>query len=344
MSFSNNRTEGRFDVGLELTPDQPVDTSSALAAHAEAQGFDAVLVSNHFDNRDPFLTLAAIGNETDRIMLGPGVVNPYETHPVRLATQSATLAESVSDRVICGIGAGDGATLSKLDLDRDRPVRRVAQAVETVRELTANATLHSHRDYRLDGISLGYSSGSAVPVYVGAQGPTMLRMASALADGVLINGSNPTDYRAAAEAIDAGRRQRDDQLGDLHIVGFACVSIAETDIAAREAANPPVAFVVAGAPDAVIERYEIDTERVATIRRCLSNGDHAAAYRTVTPQMIDAFSVTGTVESVTDQLRSLSAHVDAVVAGSPLGPDRHQAIELLGRVAAVLRDEAAIAE
>lgn len=344
MSFSNDRVEGRFDVALEITPDQPVDTSSALAAHAESQGIDAVLVSNHFDNRDPFLTLSAIGRETDHLTLGPGVVNPYETHPVRIATQSATLAESFPGRVICGIGAGDGATLTKLDLDRERPVRRVAQAVETVRELTANSTLHSHRDATLDGISLGYSPESAVPVYVGAQGPTMLRMASELADGVLINGSSPTDYRAAAGAIEAGRRQRDDELGELHVVGFACVSIADTETAAREAANPPVAFVAAGAPDAVIERHAIDPDRVETLRRCLGNGDHSAAYRTVTPQMVDAFSVTGTVESVTEQLRSLWADVDAVVAGSPLGPDRHHAIELLGRVTAVLRDEEVIAK
>lgn len=342
-------TDGNFTgassvgFGIELTPDRPITEIADLAAHAETSGIDTVFVSNHFDNRDPFQTLGAIGRRTDRISLGPGVVNPVETHPVRIATQTATLAESTPGRVICGVGAGDRSTLSKLDLSRDRPVARVADAVETVRGLTGGEPLETGRVHDVGGVALSYTPvNGPIPVYVGAQGPTMLRMAAELADGVLVNAAHPADYRACLASIDDGQRGRSADIGDVDVVAFACVSVAETTDAARKAARAPVAFVAAGAPDRVVDRHGIDPASLDSIRGALAAGDHADAYRAVTPAMIDAFAVVGTADRVTDRLRSIGEYVDAVVAGAPLGPDRQHAIELLGTVADDLFQEPVI--
>lgn len=343
MHNSNGRTVRPFDFGIELTPDRPLAAVASLAQDAEAEGIDAALVSNHFDNRDPFLALAAIAARTERLRIGPGVVNPMETHPVRVATQMATLAESAPDRVFCGIGAGDRTTLGKLDLVPDRPVSRVAEAIDIVRRLTGGNSTTGGGIHDLADVSLSYSSDS-VPVFVGAQGPTMLRMAGELADGVLVNASHPADARAAANSIATGRERRKDARGALNVAAFACVSVADSPSAAREAARPPVAFVAAGAPSTVLERHEINPADVSDIRDALEAGDHPDAYRAVTPAMLETFSVAGTVDEVTAGLRALTDHVDAIVAGSPLGPDRQRAIELLGGVATRLRAEAVIGQ
>jgi len=49
-----------------------------------------------------------MADATNEIRLGPGVVNPYETHPVKLAAQTATIDEiSDGSSVVFGVGAGD---------------------------------------------------------------------------------------------------------------------------------------------------------------------------------------------------------------------------------------------
>ncbi len=344
MQYSNISSGALPTFGIELTPDRTVDETAAHAAVAEQSGIDAGFVSNHFDNRDPFQTLAAIGRATDNFQFGPGVVNPRESHPVRLATQTATLAEQFPNRVLCGIGAGDRSTLAKLGFEHDRPVTRVAETVGIVRKLTSGERVTADGIYELDEVGLSYEPPAPVPIFVGAQGPTMVRMTAERADALLMNGSHPRDYEAAREHISAGSERRDASRDALTVLGFACVSVAESSPSAREVARPPVAFVTAGAPDAQLERHGIDREAVRQIRHALATGDHASAYERVTERMIDTFSVAGSVAEVADELRTLATHVDGIVAGAPLGPDRKTAIELLGSVATRLREDAVIDE
>jgi len=116
-------------LGIELTPEHPVAELVDLAALAEAEGFDAVFASHHYNNRDVFAALTAMARATEEVSLGPGVVNPYETHPVALASRMATLEEVSDGRGIFGVGAGDRSTLANLGYERERPLRRVLETV-----------------------------------------------------------------------------------------------------------------------------------------------------------------------------------------------------------------------
>ena len=50
------------------------------------------------------------------------------------------------------------------------------------------------------GARLAFNAGK-IPIYLGAQGPKMLELAGEIADGVLINASNPKDFKVAVEQI-----------------------------------------------------------------------------------------------------------------------------------------------
>ncbi|MEF8775584.1 MAG: 5,10-methylenetetrahydromethanopterin reductase [Haloarculaceae archaeon] len=343
-------------LGIELTPEHPVSRVGELGALAEGAGFGAAFVSHHYNNRDEFITLAEIAARTDTIALGPGVVNPYETHPVTLASRMATLDEFADGRGILGLGAGDRTTLANLGIDRARPLRRVLETIRVTRRLMNGERVDHDGTFEAVDAGLNYDAGP-VPTYVGAQGPDMLRMGAKHADGVLFNGSHPRDVEWAAERVAEGRTargkggdptdgdDRGEQSGDAEdgeaandaeeaaFVVYASVSVARDGDAAREAARPPVAFIAAGAPDQVLERHGIDRDVATAIADSVAAGEFTVAFEAVTPAMLDAFCVAGTPETVGERLGRIAAVADGVVVGSPLGPDSETAIDLAGTLA-----------
>ena len=320
--------------GIELTPEHPPDRLAALAARAEDEGFDVAFASSHYFNRDPFATLTLMAEATDSIRLGPGVVNPFQDHPVPLAARTATIDEVSDGRAVYGIGAGDRSALSNLGIEHERPLRRVLEAFSVARDLWAGETVTHEGTFTARDASLNLEPRD-IPVYVGAQGPHMLRMSAKHADGVLINASHPRDLEWAAEQVEIGLADRPDDRGAFESLAFASVSVADTDDAAREAARPPVAFIAGGAAPPVIERHGLDTDAVETVRGHLEAGDLSDAFAAVTPTMIDAFAIAGTTETVADQFADALSFVDGIVVGSPLGPDLEAAIENASRALAL---------
>ncbi|PSQ57096.1 MAG: 5,10-methylenetetrahydromethanopterin reductase [Halobacteriales archaeon SW_9_67_25] len=315
-------------LGIELTPEHPVSAVADRAARAEVAGFDTVFVSHHYNNRDEFVALAAIAAATDSARLGPGITNPYETHPVALASRVATVDEFAGGRGVFGVGAGDRSTLANLGYRHERPLRRVLETMQVARRLWDGETVDHDGTFRADGAALNYEAGS-VPVYVGAQGPHMTRMAAKYADGVLFNGAHPRDVEWARERVDEGLADRPDDRGEFDFAVYASVSVAETREAAREAARPPVAFIAGGAPDPVLDRHDIDRERAAAVGEAISAGEFTDAFERVTPAMLEAFCIAGTPATVADRVEDILTVADSLVAASPLGPDA-AAIDLAG--------------
>lgn len=320
-------------IGIELTPEHPVETVAELGERAEAAGFDTVFASCHYNNRDPFVALDRVARRTDAVRLGPGVANPYEVHPVTLASRVATLEEASGGRAVFGVGAGDRSTLENLGIERDRPLRRVLETFEVGRDLFAGERVDVDGTFVARHAGLNYDEAVGdVPVYVGAQGPHMIRMAAKRADGVLLNGSHPADFEWAAGRVEEGLAERPGDGGEFDFAAYASVSIAEDAEAARRAARPPVAFIAAGASPPVLDRHGVDRDRAAAIGERISAGAFEEAFGAVTDEMLEAFCIAGTPETVAEKVDSVLEYADSVVAGAPLGPDLETAIDLAGEV------------
>ncbi|PSP98141.1 5,10-methylenetetrahydromethanopterin reductase [Halobacteriales archaeon QS_4_70_19] len=321
-------------LGIELTPEHPVDRIADLGVRAADAGFDTAFVSSHFFNRDPFVACDRLARATD-IRVGPGVINPYETHPVTLASRVASLDEVSDGRAVYGVGPGDPSALRSLGLADDRGLRSVLEAFSVARNLWAGGTVDHDGTFRASGADLKFEppQGADIPVYVGGEGPHMCRMAGKHADGLLFNGSHPDDLAWARDRIDEGAEDRPDERGEVVLAAYASVSVAEDADAARELAVRPVAFIAAGAAPPVLDRHGLDPDRAERIGEHLSAGDFSAAFAAVTPAMVDAFCMAGTPETVADRMAAVLDHADSLVVGSPLGPDLETAVELAGAAA-----------
>jgi 5,10-methylenetetrahydromethanopterin reductase len=248
----------------------------------------------------------------------------------------ATLDELAGGRGVFGVGAGDRSTLSNLGYDADRPLRRVLETIQVARRLWDGRRVDHDGTFRAVDAGLNYDARD-VPVYVGAQGPDMTRMAAKYADGVLFNGCHPRDVAWASDRVAEGLAERVDE-GERGGAGggrdgfdfavYASVSVAEDPDAAREAARPPVAFITASAPEPVLDRHGLDRGRASEVGEAVAAGEYESAFGAVTPAMLDAFCIAGTPGTVEERIEELLSVADSVVVASPLGPDPEAAIDL----------------
>lgn len=320
---------GRAMLGIELSLDRPVAEAVDLAVVAEDEGFDTVLGSCHYNNRDPFVAASRIAAATETVGVGPAAANPYETHPVALAARVATLDEVSDGRALFGLGPGDRSTLANLGVDQDRPLRRVLETMRVGRRLFDGERVDHDGTFQATDAGLNFEPGR-IPIYVGAQGPHMLRMAAKHADGVLLNASHPDDVAWASERVEEGLAERDPDRDDPDFVVYAGVSVAEDAAAARTVARQPVAFVVGGADERALDRHGIDRDRASEVGAAIEAGDFEDAFDLVTPAMLDAFAVAGTPGDVAERIDALLEYADGIVVGSPLGPEPAAAIRLAG--------------
>jgi coenzyme F420-dependent glucose-6-phosphate dehydrogenase len=104
-------------IGYKASAEQfgPVELLD-FSVHAEAVGFDSVVVSDHFQpwrhtgGHAPFsfAWLGALGARTQRIVMGTSVVTPtFRYHPSVVAQAMATLGVLYPGRVMLGVGTGE---------------------------------------------------------------------------------------------------------------------------------------------------------------------------------------------------------------------------------------------
>lgn len=314
--------------GIELVPSSPISELINLSIHAENLGFNYVWITDHFNNRNVYVTLTSIALNSKKIMLGPGVTNPYVVSPVWTASAVASLDEVSNGRAVLGIGAGDRATLEKISIEWKKPLTTIRESVEIIRKLLRGEVVtYSGEIFKVVGAALSYKPVHEIPIYIGAQAPKMLQLAALLGDGILINASNPKDYEYAMNIIREGAKER---IGKLDIVAYTSFSIDRDRSVARRTVRPIIAFIVAGAPEEVLRRHGIDVEKAKGIGENISKGRFKDAFSLVTDEMIDAFSISGTPSECIEVLnRLVKLGVTQIVFGSPIGKDKKGALELI---------------
>ncbi len=322
--------------GIEFVPNMKYYELEYYVKLAEDSGFEYTWITDHYNNRNVYAMLAVLALKTNRIKLGPGVTNPYHISPAVTASAIATINELSGGRAVLGIGAGDKVTFDRIGITWEKPLKRMREAVEIIRALHGGKSVkYDGEIFKMNGAKLDFKAGS-IPIYIGAQGPKMLQLAAELGDGVLINASHPRDFEAAKENIEKGLSKAGKSKDEFDVVAYASMSVDKDRDKARNASRIVVAFIVAGSPDVIFERHGISMDDVNKVREALNNaftkGDWAGVGKAVTDEMIDCFSISGTPDDVIERIKELSkAGVTQVVAGSPIGPDKKKAIQLIGK-------------
>jgi 5,10-methylenetetrahydromethanopterin reductase len=173
-------TETAFTIRDPL----PWPDVAGIAREGEALGYTAVFLPET-GARDTLATLTALAGETDRLLLGTGVV-PMAARTSKLAAMAAaTVQEGSGGRHILGVGTG-GAAPGALD--------RLRTYVEEIRALIGGSG---------PGAALRLPLPAPVPIWIGALGPRATRLAGEIADGVILNWCTRERVAEARDAIRA---------------------------------------------------------------------------------------------------------------------------------------------
>ena len=315
--------------GIEFVPQIPLNELVSLVKLAEDVGFEYAWITDHYNNKNVYETLALIASETETIKMGPGVTNPYVRSPAISASAIATIDEISEGRATFGIGPGDKATFDALGIEWTKPVSTIKSAIADINTLLAGEKTEG-------GAALGGAKAvqEHIPIYMGAQGPKMLETAGEIADGVLINASNPKDYEAAMPMIKKGIEAAGGDK-EFDVGAYTATSIGADSDAAKKAAKIVVAFIAAGSPAPVIERHGLPEGFNEQMGAFLAKGDFGGAIGAVTDEALDAFSVCGTPDEFIPKIEGLAEMgVTQYVAGSPVGKNVEESIKLLGDVIA----------
>src|ERR1700739_3841106 len=118
-----------------------------FAMAAEANGFDSVFISDHFqpwrhsDGHAPFALawLAAVGERTSRVVLGTSLLKPKFRYPPAIVSQAfGTLGVLFLERMILGVGTGEHLNEGALGVqwpDNRERFARLREAVALIRKL-----------------------------------------------------------------------------------------------------------------------------------------------------------------------------------------------------------------
>lgn len=219
-----------------------------LAVLAEDAGVGTLWTASYLSARDPWSNLVAAAQATRTIGLGAIAVNPWESHPVRIATGLLTLNEYAhgagparAERPCAGrarvIVGGGGEALQALGITPARRVRAVGECVRILTGVTPGTPFSFEGElFRVSGYDPVWATAPKPPVYVAANKPQMLRMAAAHADGVMLSDLPPVLCAERIGWVRAHLEERGRSTADYRFSNFLAWHVqADPQQARREA-------------------------------------------------------------------------------------------------------------
>ena len=221
---------------LRLNNDLALADYVTLVQVAERAGFDQFWVSNDLFLRSAPVILSAVALATERIEIGACILNPYTIHPSEIAMLAATLDELSGCRFNLGMAAGAAGFLGWVGLEQQHPLAAMRETITAIRALLRGepCPLDGRFLHWTDEAYLRFPAPRVTPIYLGALGPGMLRLAGALADGVLPLLFPPEHFFGVRPFIEEGLRERAESLPPLDFAACVWVSLDEDAVAARQ--------------------------------------------------------------------------------------------------------------
>jgi 5,10-methylenetetrahydromethanopterin reductase len=300
-----------FRIGVLQLSMEPIEETIRMAQASEQAGFDTFWLAEAYpwwrkhsmEARSSTSITALVARETRRIPIGWGIISPYTRHPVQIAMEARVMQEAAGPgRFLLGLGAskifmkeiGEGEKGKEAG-----PATVMREAIEIVRAALSGEEVN----YRGKAFSArlpalrpdAHSPRGPVPVYIGATGPVLQRMAGELADGLLTASiTTPAYVRYARAGMEEGARQAGRDPAACDLGGVIVGSIGRDPATAKEGAREMAAMYLAnkvqnirGSADVLLEKAGLDFDDIRPIAEAMEQGGRKAAARAVSDEVLE---------------------------------------------------------
>ena len=285
----------------------------ALAKQAEDAGVDSVYMCEAW--RSGFVGLAAIAMATERVEIGPYILNAYGRSPWLTAMSAIDLDELSGGRLVLGIGTGNKHINEDWQgIKQERPLQKMTEYISVLKQV--GETVQQDGDiHRMNWPPAVPPCRDTIPVYLAALYPKMTAVAGQVADGIALGALLSAPYvrdvilprfRTAAE--EAGRDP--DALG---VTTAPFVSVGADEDAARQAAREAICHLYSPLPHPYYDfvlREQGFSKAADAAAKYVPEGQMQKAMEAFTDDIVDTVTITGTLAQARAQIDAFEGFVD----------------------------------
>jgi F420-dependent oxidoreductase-like protein len=328
----------------------------AFVVEAERLGLDICWVAEAWGSDAPS-ALGYIAARTDQMLLGSGVLQVGVRSPVMVAQTAITLSNLSNGRFLLGLGASGPQVIEGLHgVSFSRPLARIRETVEVVRQVFAGGKIsYSGKEIQIPRpggevvpMRLSTRPQHAIPIYLAALSPAMLRLTGEVADGWLGTSFVPEGAAGAYFAhLDEGLTAAGRTRAEIDICQGAEVAFASDEDELRTmviSRKKELAFSLGGMGSSSTNYYNQAYSRqgwadvAAEVRERWQRGDRDGAAGLVTDEMVLATTLIGTEEMVRARLAVWRDAGVNTVRLYPAGDALDAKLHTLGRAIELVRE------
>ncbi|WP_406628229.1 LLM class F420-dependent oxidoreductase [Patulibacter brassicae] len=332
--------------GLGLTSEDQLE----IVQEAERLGFESVWAAEAYGS-DAATVLGWIAAQTSTIKVGSAIFQMPARSAAMTAMTAATLDNLSGGRFVLGLGTSGPQVAEGWHGQRfGKQLLRTREYVDVVRQALRRERLEYHGE-TIDlplpdgpGKALKLTIGPVqerIPIYIAAIGPKNTELVGEIADGLLPMMFSPEHADVALAPLWKGIEQAGRKREDVAVCPSLSVHIGpDPDGAAEGILRGFIALYVGGMGsreknfyNAAVTRYGFG-DAAKEIQDLFLDGKKLEAMGAVPPELIDAVSLFGTREHVTERLRAFAAaDVDTLIV-TPTTPTKDGRIAQLRELAA----------
>jgi 5,10-methylenetetrahydromethanopterin reductase len=274
-----------------------------------------------------------IAAATSKIKIGLGILSPHTKHPALLAMDAASLDEVARGRVILGIGRVLNA-LRKHAIDSKETIRLVKESIEIIKGiLSGQLVQYNGSRFKMPppGSRLDIAPCGELPVYVGATGPAMLRLAGEYADGILFNyPCTPAFVSYAMPFIEEGLKRSERTLERFDVAAYLLVSVDESERKALDAAKYFIAQKLPTRHSEMLRHAGVTEAEISLVKEKVQRLGVGKAAVELDDAVVRKVTIAGTPDQVVQGVRAFAGtRLKLPIVWEIVGPDRPRALGLI---------------
>ena len=306
-----------------------------LAKAADALGFHSFWLSEGYHSRSAIVRATLIAAATSRIKIGLGILSPHTKHPALLAMDAASLDEVARGRVLLGIGRVLNA-LGKHAIQSAETTQLVKESIEIIKGILSGKLFqYEGSKFKIPppGSRLDLDACGDLPVYVGATGPAMLRLAGQYADGIVFNyPCTPSFVSYAMPFIEEGLKRSERTLERFDVAAYLLVSVDDNEQKALDAAKRFIAQKLPTRHSEMLRHAGVTEQEISLVKEKVQRLGVEKAAAELDDAVVRKVTIAGTPDQVVKGVRRfIGTGLKLPIVWEIVGAERRRSLSLIAQ-------------